>query len=257
MSVAAGPVERNGKAVSAAPYLGFGRRWGERWTFGHVVPVVVAVLAFVFVVEGLRDRSAMVSVPVASHSIAAGSAVNSSDTRLVRAHRSDGAVVSGLLSSFALGGGGWVAKTTIAAGSPISESVVARGRPAGSGLGSMSIPVPVDQADGGGIVAGDVVDVIAPSGSGGAAYVAQGLPVLGVDSTRSSGLLASTGAYYIVVAVDRATALRLTAALSAGGSSAGTPGGIEVVRTTGETSTPSAPLDSSAGSTDSASGGGR
>ena len=98
----------------------------------------------------------------------------------------------------------------------------------------MSIPVPVERADGGGIGAGDRVDVLAGDGNGGASYVAQGLMVVAVSPTRTSGVLAGASSdFWVTVAVDRATALRLTAALGASGAAPGTS--LEVVRSTGET----------------------
>lgn len=214
------------------PLRGRGRL-GSRWTVGHVAPVVLAVLAALFVLAALRDRGAMVLVPVASAPIPAGAAVNGSDTRLVRVHRSDAAVVSGLLPGGDLGAG-WVAESRIDAGEPIARGAVTHGAAGTAGLGSMSIPVPIDRADGGAIVAGDRVDVIVASGSG-ASYVAEGLTVIGVSPTTTSGVLAgTTGDFYITVAVDRPTALRLAAALGTSGST-GATGGLDVVRSTGET----------------------
>lgn len=209
------------------------RRLGSRWTVGHLAPVLLAVLAAVLVLAVLRDRSATVLVPVARAPIPAGGRVNGSDTRLVSLHRSDRAVVSGLLPAGDLGEG-WVAVSRIDAGEPIARGSVTHGLVAGSGLGSMSIPVPADRADGGAIVAGDRVDVIVSSG-GGASYAAQGLRVVAVSSTTTSGVLAgATSDFYITVAVDRPTALRLAAALGASGAT-GSTGGLEVVRSTGET----------------------
>lgn len=231
MTVASEPGSTSATATGRT--LRGSRRLGSRWTVGHVAPVVLAVLAAVFVLGALRDRGAMVLVPVASAPIPAGGAVNGSDTRLVKVHRSDVGVVSGLLPGAELTAG-WAVLSRIDAGEPITRGAVTHGSTAGSGLGSMSIPVPVDRADGGAIVAGDRVDVIVSSGSG-ALYVAQGLWVVGVSSTKTAGVLAgATGDFYITVAVDRPTALRLTAALGTSGST-GATGGLEVVRSTGET----------------------
>jgi Flp pilus assembly protein CpaB len=201
-----------------------------------VAPVVLAVLAAVLVLAGLRDRSATTVEPVASRSIPAGAAIDSGDTRLVKVHRSDSGLRSGLISPGVLGSG-LVAATPIQAGDPITRSVSAHGTAGGSGLGSMSIPVPVDRADGGAIVTGDRVDVITSSG-GSASYLGQGLLVLSVSSSKAGGVLgAASSDFWVTVAVDRSTALRLAAAL--GSSTSGTAGTVEVVRSTGETgSTP-------------------
>ena len=238
----------------AVPAVGGRRRWGQRVTLGHVVPVVLALLAALFVLVGLRDRAATVQVPVALGAISAGSPVNASDTRLVSVHRGDRAVTAGLVSADQLGSG-LVAATPIQAGDPITASEVAHGATAGSGLGSMSIPVPVDQADGGDIAAGDRVDVIA-SGAGTATYVAQGLGVLAVSPRATSGILADpSGDFWVTVAVDRATALRVAAAMGSS-TSTGSSGGLQVVRSTGETqAAPQASYPTSSGSGSGRSGG--
>jgi Flp pilus assembly protein CpaB len=225
----------------------------ERVTVGHVAPVVLAVFAGVFVLGALRDRSATALVAVANGPISAGAAVDGSDTRLVRVHAHDSGLRAGLLPAADLGRG-WVAAVRIGAGDAITRSEVVHAGPGGGGLGSMSIPVAVSHAAGGSIVAGDRVDVIAENGAGsqgsaGAQYVGQGLQVLAVSSSKTPRLLATTnGDYYVVVAVDRATALRLTAAL-ASSSGVGGGGNIEVVRTTGEP-------PQGAGGTPAAGGGG-
>jgi hypothetical protein len=252
---------RNGAATG--PGVRRRRRLGERSTLGHVAPVVLAVLAGVFVVAALGDRSAMVSMPVAARVIPAGTPVNSSDTRLVRVRQSDRALLAGMVPAAELRSG-WVAAVRIGVGDPITASVVTTGPAAGSGLGSMSIPVPVDQADGGAIQVGDRVDVIAPTLGGGASYVATGLRVTAVASTTTSGVLGATSAsYYVVVAVNHPVALRVTAALDATGTSGSAGGGVEVVRSTGETSSPAqrsyrppAPPATSPSSASSVPGGG-
>ena len=104
----------------------------------------------------------------------------------------------------------------------------------GPPLGEMSISVPMQQAAGGTITVGDLVDVIASTGPSGAYYVAQGLRVLGVAPiTSASGVLeGSTGSYFVVVAVSKQTALRIATALAAQGGSGAAD--IEIVRSTGE-----------------------
>ena len=206
----------------------------DRITIGHIAPVVLAVLAAVLVAVAISDRSATTQVAVASGLIPAGAPVDRSDTHLVSMHSADAALRSGLLPASSVNSG-WVAAVAIVAGDPITRSEVARAASGTGGLGSMSLPVPISNADGGQIVAGDLVDVIAENGANGAQYVAQGLRVLSVPSFSSaSGVLStSADAYYVVVAVDRPTALRLAAAL-AGSSSQGSSADIEVVRTTGE-----------------------
>jgi Flp pilus assembly protein CpaB len=143
------------------------------------------------------------------------------------------ALTHGLIGADQLGQS-WVASVDLNNGEPIARSEIARSG-SNTGLGAMSIDVPADHAAGGSIVAGDRVDVIAADGSGGASYIAQGLRVLTVAPSGDGGLLGATvGDYWVEVAVDKATALRLTAAM--GGTDSLT--GIEVVRSDGEVNSP-------------------
>jgi Flp pilus assembly protein CpaB len=207
-----------------------------RLTAGSVVPVLLAVLAAAFTYEALQDRSATTSIVVAASSVPAGAPVNSKDTRAVRVHSSDAALTQGLLSPAQLGKG-WVAAVALGAGQPVTMSEVEKPSLV-STLGQMSIAVPEVQAAGGRIAAGDLVDVIATNGSGGAYYVAQGLRVLDVapPSTTTGVLGGASGSYFVVVAVDKQTALRIAAAV--GGQEGGVAGnGIEIIRSTGEPAT--------------------
>jgi Flp pilus assembly protein CpaB len=205
----------------------------SRLTAGSVVPVVLAVLAAGFAYEALQDRSSMTSIVVANSMVPAGAPIDGRDTRAVRVHSSDTAVAPGLLTPSQLGSG-WVTTVALRSGEPVTLSEVEKPSlvPA---LGQMSIAVPLPQAAGGRINAGDLVDVIASNGAGGAYYVAQGLRVLGVaPSSNSSGVLGGgTGTYFVVVAVDKQVALRVAAAV---GAQTGGAGGenIEIVRSSGE-----------------------
>ncbi|HTT91280.1 MAG TPA: SAF domain-containing protein [Acidimicrobiales bacterium] len=205
-------------------------------TAGSVVPVLLAVLAAGFVYEALQDRSSMTSVVVASSLVPAGTPVDASDTRTVRIHSSDTEVADGWLTPAELGGD-WVATVAVRAGEPLTMSEVEKPSlvPA---LGEMSIAVPVQQAAGGRISAGDLVDVIASNGAGDAYYVAQGIRVLGVapESATTGVLGGSSGSYFVVVAVNKQTALRIAAALGSQGT-AGTGNDIEIVRSSGEAPT--------------------
>jgi len=219
------------------------RNLGDRLTIGHAAPVVLAVVAGALVAAALSQTGSTTEVPVASGAIAAGAPVNASDTRLVAVHSGDTAVRAGLLPAGNLSGG-WVATVSINSGDPITRSEVSHAASGTGGLGAMSLPVPIANADGGAIVAGDLVDVIATSGPNGAQYIAQGLRVISVPSASSgAGVLATASDdYYVVVAVDRATALRLATALATSNGQ-GSSAGIEVVRTTGEL--PTSPQDGS------------
>jgi hypothetical protein len=204
---------------------------GSRLTFAHVAPVLLAVVAFVLGLVVLQQRSATVLVPVASRAINAGDRVTPGSVRLVRVHAQDAEARAGLVAPGDLAASaGWVASVLIRAGDPITRSEVTK--PAGpAGLGSMSLQVPVEHADGGALRLGDRVDVIGQV-NGTAQYQARGLQVLAVASQdRSGGLVAAgSGGYFVVVAVDSTTALRLAQAVDARGSGAGV---VDIVRTTG------------------------
>lgn len=227
-------------------------RPAQRWTPGHVLPFVLAVFAVIFVLAALRDRSAQTAVVVASRQIPAGATINAGDTRTIKMRSADAHAVGGLLGPAQVAGG-LIAATGIGPGEPIIRTETLRGPASAAGLGSMSLPIPVDRADGGTLAVGDQVDVIAGTPTG-ANYIAQGLTVLATSTPATTGVLAGTNtAYWITVAVDHPTALRLAAALAASSTSSGNT--LEVIRSTGETPTsqqsytdPSRPTTAAGGS---------
>jgi Flp pilus assembly protein CpaB len=201
------------------------RRVGSRLTLAHVAPVALGIVAVLLVLAGLKDRTATETVAVAGQPIAAGQSVTMSDVRWVSVHRADGLVSAGLVGRSGLRGG-WVAAVAIPVGAPITANELSR--PAASGLNSMSIQLPPSRADGGALSAGDHVDVISVA-SGKALYIATGLLVLAVDAGTGGvlGGIQDTN-YYVTVAVDPATALRIAAAQ--GVSATGTGAQVELVK---------------------------
>ena len=215
-----------------------GRRGlSRRVTAGHVFPVVLASLAAVATLAALKDRSATVAVAVARTDIAAGSPISAGQLTWEKVSANSVLAGHGLIGRGQLGAGE-TAAVSIPAGQPITTAELAMGG-AALGLGSMSIDVPPARADGGGIHAGDRVDVIS-TGNGPATYVATNLLVLAVAQAGSGSVFGASnaGAYFVTVAVDRTTALAI--ATAQGASSAGGSGGIEVVRSTGEGPAPGA-----------------
>ena len=198
----------------------------NRLTVAHVVPVVLGIVAAVLVLAGLKDRSAIQEVAVANHAIPAGQAVSPADVRWVPVHRGDGLVAAGLVGRSGLTGA-WVANVSIPAGSPIASAEISPWS-AGSGLGSMSIQLPPARADGGSLRPGDRVDVVSVA-SGQAVYVAENLLVLAVD-VGSAGVLGGMqdSSYYVTVAVDPPTALRIAAAQGVSVAGAGTQ--VELIK---------------------------
>lgn len=204
---------------------------------GHLVSLVLAVLAGIAVLASLQGRAATRLVPISTRSVPAGALLTQADVRTVTMRASDASAITGLLSpQEAIGR---FAAVPLAAGEPLTQAETEAGRPAGAGLGQMSVSVPVSDADGGDIVAGDRVDLVQANAIGpSATYVAQGLLVLSVSSGASSAspLGASTGAsYFLIVSVGKQTALRVAAALADNGQNS-----LQVVRSTGERPAPSA-----------------
>lgn len=202
------------------------RKLGSRLTLAHLAPLALGVVAVVLVLAGLKDRSATQEVAVASHPISAGESVTAADVRWIVVHRGDGLVGAGLIGRGGLNGG-WVANIAIPSGSPIAVAELSS-QSAWSGLGSMSIQIPPARADGGALRSGDHVDVVSVA-SGQAVYVATDLLVLAVDA-GSNGVLGGVqdSSYFVTVAVDPKTALRIAAAQ--GVSTAGTGSQVELIK---------------------------
>lgn len=228
-------VTTDGPALRGSPALTPGRRRRKprRVTAGAAVPVALGILAAGFAYESLQGKSAMTVVVVARRALDAGQPVDSADTRLVSVHSTDRALLHDLARPSELNGG-WVASVPVPAGEPLTASELSRPT-AGPPLGEMSIAVPVQQAVGGRLAPGDLVDVITSNGQGGAYYVAQGLRVVAVAPASPSGaLLGTSTSYYVVVAVGKEAALKVAAAVGAQGSGGN---GLELVRSSGEHST--------------------
>lgn len=197
----------------------------------HLMPLLLALVTAVLILAATKDRSAVTYVAVANHVIAPGSTVTDADVRWSAVHRSDLAVVAGLLRRSDLTRA-WTAEVQIPAGQPIARSELTSSA-ATPGLGSMSLPLTPAEADGGALQPGDQVDVIANL-SGVATYVAVNLEVLAVPDAHSTVFgVAQAGQYFVTVAVDRTTALKLAQALASAGTGAQSSE-LEVVRSTGE-----------------------
>ncbi len=198
------------------------RRLTRRLSATHVVIAVVVVLAFVLNLLVLQDRSTTTLVAVADQALATGSAIERSSLRLVPVD-ADFEGLPGLITEDDLGSvDDWVLSRSVPAGGLLDRAALVRPG-SGSGLRSMSLPVPVEHAAGGSLVAGDRVDVIAVS-DGVAGFVAVDLEVTSV-ADGASGAIGTVSSYHLVVNVDSDEALRLAEALAAGP--------VEIVRATG------------------------
>jgi Flp pilus assembly protein CpaB len=194
---------------------------------GHLLSLVLAVIAAVAVLAALQGQSATRSVPIAARSVAAGAELSAADFRIVTMHANDASMIPGLLTPQEVVGR--TSTVPIVAGDPITQAETSSSPPAGSGLGEMSLAVPLTDADGGNIVTGDRVDVIV-AGLQTAAYVAQDVLVLSASSSSPASLLVAPGGnYFLTLAVSKETALRIATALASSGNNT-----VQVVRSDGE-----------------------
>lgn len=191
-----------------------------RFSLAHMLILLAGLLAVLLNFAVLRSRDASVEVLVAARDLAPGEAVEVDDVRLVSIGAGDDLLASLFVASseevF-----GRVLVSTLKEGDAIRRSDV---RPAGtsSDMRAMSIPIERTHASGGSISVGDAVDVIAVS-EGVAEYIAVGLDVIDVAAAGQGGL--AGGQFYVTVAVDATTALRLASAMDSGS--------LEILRSTG------------------------
>ena len=189
--------------------------------------LVLAVVAAVAVLAALEGQSATRSVPIAARSVAAGAELTASDVKTVTMRANDASMIAGLLTPRVVIGR--TSTVPIVAGEPITQAETSSGPPAGSGLGEMSLAVPLTDADGGNIITGDRVDVIV-AGPQTATYAAQDVLVLSASSSSSASLLGVPGSnYFLTLAVGKVTALRIATALASSGTNS-----VQVVRSNGE-----------------------
>jgi Flp pilus assembly protein CpaB len=198
------------------------RRSGRRPSATHVLIAVVVILAFVLNLLVLQDRSATTLVALAESPLVAGSTMDPGSVRLVPVDSSfeglDPLVSEAELSQYE----GWVMTRTVPGGVLVAvDDLAAPGSAPGSR--SMSLPVPIEHAAGGALVAGDRVDVISLM-DGTARFIATGLEVVSV-SDSGAGSIGSVTTHHVTVSVEADQALRLAEALDFGS--------IELLRSTG------------------------
>lgn len=198
------------------------RRLGRRLSATHVLIAVVVILAFILNLLVLQDRSATTLVAVADRPLTAGTPLDPATLRMVPVD-SGFEGLSGLVTEDDLASlGGWVLARSVNQGGLIDESALVTPG-SSSGLRSMSLPVPVEHAAGGGLIPGDRVDVISVE-DGSAAFVATDLEVVSV-SDNSGGAIGTVSTHHVVVSVEADQALALAEALDSGS--------MEIVRSTG------------------------
>lgn len=187
------------------------RPWWTRASGAQVLMVTAGIIAFIANLAVLRSTDDTVLVAVAAADITAGTRVDP-DRHI--AYLSVGVEGVGLAP---LVTGGEVA--SLAAGKILTSSmregdvfVESDLVPAatGDGLKVMSIPLRLENAVGGDIVAGDTIDVIAVT-AGVARYVVNDIEVIQVPGERR-GAFSTSGAFFVTVAVDDSQVLELSAA---------------------------------------------
>ena len=193
-----------------------------RITASHLLMVLAAVLAFATNLMVLRGQEETREAVIATGRIEAGRVIVPTDLTVAEVDVDDGlfaTLLSGQQSQTLVG---MVATRTIEAGHLLSVDDI-RPVAAPSAQRAISIPIEIEHAVGGGLVAGDRIDLIAV-GESGPEYVLADAEVLEVPSTARGSLTGATG-FFVVVAVDDQQALAVAAAIRSGE--------IEIARSTG------------------------
>lgn len=189
------------------------RPWWTRASGAQLLMVTVGIIAFVANLAVLRSADDSMLVAVAAADLTAGTRVDP-DTHIGYVSLPiDGAGLAPLVtgSEVASLAAGRVLTSSMREGDMFVESDLVPAATAG-GLRAMSIPVRLENAVGGDIVAGDRVDVIVVS-AGIARYVVSDIEVLGVPGERR-GAFSTSGAFFVTVAVDDSQVLELSEAAS-------------------------------------------
>ena len=193
-----------------------------RLTASHLLMVLAAVLAFATNLMVLRGQEETREAVIATGRIEAGRVIAPTDLTVAEVDVDDGLFATLLPGQQSQTLVGMVATRTIEAGHLLSVDDV-RPVAAPSAQRALSIPIEIEHAVGGGLVAGDRIDLIAV-GESGPEYVLVGAEVLEVPSTARGSLTGATG-FFVVVAVDDQQALAVAAAIRSGE--------IEIARSTG------------------------
>ena len=193
-----------------------------RLSMGHVIMVTAGLLAVLanFALLRARDETSLVAVAVTD--LTRGTKVSADAFRMAEV-LVDPDVLSTLVpAEYLLNLEDRIVARAVSQGELVSVSDFVEAA-APSEQRAMSIPVDRVHAAGGMIGDYDVVDVIGVA-DGVAEYIVLAAPVLDVAPSSGTGL-GSSGQYYVTIAVDSLTALRIASALDGGS--------IEIIRSTG------------------------
>ncbi len=197
------------------------RPWWSRMSGAHALAILTAIIAFLLNLVLLRDPE-LVEVAVARVDLPVGVELRAEDLRWIEVDRSSGIGDSLITRDEFAALTERVVRTELLSGDVVLRSSVGPAA-APSSLRAFTVGAEISRAGGGALRRGDIVDVISTI-DGVASYVAVGAEVLAVPVLGERGLAPTTG-YYVVLAVDADTALRLAQALDGGR--------VDVVRSTG------------------------
>lgn len=172
--------------------------------------VVAGLLAVVANLAVLSARNDVFVVAAAAGDIRQGQVMTAEDFTAVDVNVDEETLRDLVLTADLVALEGKIAARTIPDGALVHPDDF-RSASAPLELRAMSIPVGREEAVGGDIAAGDLVDVIAV-GDGVAEYITTAAEVLAVPEAATSGI-AGGSSFFVTVAVDAETALRLALAL--------------------------------------------
>jgi Flp pilus assembly protein CpaB len=203
-----------------------------RWSTGHVVVALAAVLAAVANLAVLRSADATVGVLGLAAPATAGQALAEATLTTVELGVDDARTREALvLAADRDRIADRVLATDLPAGAPLRWSDLRDPAAAADGLRRMSVPVRPELAVGGALAPGDRVDVIQVI-EGVGRYLVASAEVLAV-ATPGDGSLAELVTYHLTIAVEPDVALCLAAAIDADQVSVVMSTGQEPVETTG------------------------
>jgi Flp pilus assembly protein CpaB len=186
--------------------------------------MLAAILAFATNLMVLRGQETTRPAVVATGRIEAGRVIQVGDLAVAEVDVDDSLFATLLPGGQSSAFVGMVATRSIESGHLLSVDDL-RPAAAPSSQRALSIPIEIEHAVGGGLVAGDRIDLISVSGTG-SEYILTGAEVLEVPSTTRGSLTGATG-FFVVVAVDDEEALAVATAIRSGE--------IEIARSTGST----------------------
>jgi Flp pilus assembly protein CpaB len=196
-----------------------GSRHRRRPALSHLLVGLAVVLAFILNLLALQGRGDTVMVAVAGQPIPAGEPLSPTMVKLIPVSTGFEGLPSLIPHSEIESLAGWLVQRPLPEGGLIERSNLSE--PAAAGLRSMSIPVAMARASGGGIRPGDRVDIISVR-DGEGRFVASDVAVLSVGG---GGTGFSSMDFHLVLAVTAEQAIALAEAMAAGP--------VDVVRSTG------------------------